>query len=70
MRFSAASGCDYSGLVMMAYAAAGVSIPRTTFQQVDADTAVASFSDLLPGDLLFEAGSDAVEPRARRHVYR
>jgi cell wall-associated NlpC family hydrolase len=45
-------------LVMMAYRAAGVSLPRTTFQQVYAGTAVYSFSDLMPGDLLFTPGSD------------
>jgi cell wall-associated NlpC family hydrolase len=61
------AGYDCSGLVMMAYAAAGVSIPRTTYQQVDAGTAVASFSDLLPGDLLFEAGSDG-SPSNPGHV--
>jgi cell wall-associated NlpC family hydrolase len=51
-------GCDCSGLIMMAYRAAGVSLPRTTFQQVYAGTAVYSFSDLMPGDLLFTPGSD------------
>jgi cell wall-associated NlpC family hydrolase len=51
-------GYDCSGLVMMAYRAAGVSLPRTTFQQVYAGTAVYSFSDLMPGDLLFTPGSD------------
>jgi cell wall-associated NlpC family hydrolase len=51
-------GYDCSGLVMMAYAAAGITLPRTTFQQVDAGTPVYSFSELLPGDLLFTAGSD------------
>jgi cell wall-associated NlpC family hydrolase len=61
------AGYDCSGLVMMAYAAAGVSIPRTTYQQVDAGTAVPSFSDLLPGDLLFEAGSDGT-PTNPGHV--
>jgi hypothetical protein len=39
----------FSGLVMMAYRAAGVSLPRTTFQQVYAGTAVYSFGDLMPG---------------------
>jgi cell wall-associated NlpC family hydrolase len=56
------AGYDCSGLVMMAYAAARRSIPRTTFEQVDAGTAVVSFSELLPGDLLFEAGSDGSNP--------
>jgi cell wall-associated NlpC family hydrolase len=52
------AGYDCSGLVMMAYQAAGIDLPRTTYQQVGVGTAVSSFSDLLPGDLLFEAGSD------------
>lgn len=51
-------GYDCSGLIMMASRAAGVSLPRTTFQQVYAGTAVYSFSDLMPGDLLFTPGSD------------
>jgi cell wall-associated NlpC family hydrolase len=46
---------------MMAYQAAGISIPRTTYEQVDAGIAVPSFSDLQPGDLLFEAGSDGTD---------
>ena len=52
------AGYDCSGLVMMAYLAAGISLPRTTFQQVDAGTPVYSDSQLKPGDLLFTAGSD------------
>jgi cell wall-associated NlpC family hydrolase len=52
------AGYDCSGLVMMAYQAAGISLPRTTFQQVYAGTPVYSFTDLMPGDLLFTAGSD------------
>jgi cell wall-associated NlpC family hydrolase len=51
-------GYDCSGLVMMAYRAAGIDLPRTTFQQVLAGTAVYSLSQLQPGDLLFTAGSD------------
>jgi cell wall-associated NlpC family hydrolase len=43
---------------MMAYQAAGIDIPRTTYQQVDTGTAVYSVSQLQPGDLLFTAGSD------------
>jgi cell wall-associated NlpC family hydrolase len=50
--------CDCSSLVQMAWAAAGVSLPRTTFQQVYAGTAVASVSDLQPGDLIFIPGAD------------
>jgi len=51
-------GYDCSGLVMMAYRAAGIDLPRTTFQQVLAGTPVYSLSQLEPGDLLFTAGSD------------
>lgn len=49
---------DCSGLVQAAYAAAGVSLPRTTYTQVAAGTAVASAADLKPGDLVFIMGSD------------
>jgi hypothetical protein len=38
--------------------AVGVSLPRTTFQQVDVGTPVYSLNSLQPGDLLFTAGSD------------
>ena len=51
-------GFDCSGLVMMAYRAAGISIPRTTFRQVLVGTPVYGISQLTPGDLLFSAGSD------------
>jgi hypothetical protein len=40
----APAGYDCSGLVMMAYLAAGISLPRTTFQQVAAGTPVYSGS--------------------------
>jgi cell wall-associated NlpC family hydrolase len=49
---------DCSGLVVMAYQAGGVSIPRTTFQQVLVGTPVYGLGTLVPGDLLFSAGSD------------
>jgi cell wall-associated NlpC family hydrolase len=52
------AGYDCSGLVMMAYRAAGIDLPRTTYQQVDAGTPVYSLSQLQPGDLLFTPGSD------------
>jgi cell wall-associated NlpC family hydrolase len=52
------AGYDCSGLVMMAYCAAGIDLPRTTFQQVNTGTPVYSLSQLRPGDLLFTAGSD------------
>jgi cell wall-associated NlpC family hydrolase len=51
-------GYDCSGLVMMAYQAAGISLPRTTFQQVDVGIPVYSLNGLQPGDLLFSAGAD------------
>ncbi len=50
---------DCSGLVQAAWAAAGVSIPRTTYEQVAALPAV-STSNLQPGDLLFFAGDSHV----------
>jgi cell wall-associated NlpC family hydrolase len=51
-------GYDCSGLVMMAYQAAGISLPRTTFQQIGVGTPVYALNDLQPGDLLFSAGAD------------
>jgi hypothetical protein len=49
---------DCSGLVMEAYLAAGITLPRTTYQQVYAGTPAYSASQLKPGDLIFTAGSD------------
>jgi hypothetical protein len=49
---------DCSGLMMMAYRATGISIPRTTFQQVLTGTPVYGLGTLAPGDLLFSAGTD------------
>ncbi|MEU1848006.1 NlpC/P60 family protein [Streptomyces sp. NPDC019990] len=43
---------DCSGLVQAAYRSAGVSLPRTTYSQIDAGRRV-SRSGLLPGDLVF-----------------
>lgn len=43
---------DCSGLVQGAYAAAGISLPRTTYEQVNSGQAV-SQSELQPGDLVF-----------------
>jgi cell wall-associated NlpC family hydrolase len=48
-------GFDCSGLVMSAWAAAGISIPRDTYEQWAALPHV-STSDLQPGDLLFYNG--------------
>ncbi|MET9395907.1 C40 family peptidase [Streptomyces sp. NPDC006624] len=43
---------DCSGLVQAAYRSAGVSLPRTTYSQIDAGRRV-SRSELRPGDLVF-----------------
>ncbi|HVT70931.1 MAG TPA: NlpC/P60 family protein [Trebonia sp.] len=48
-------GFDCSGLVMQAWASAGISIPRDTYEQWAALPHV-STSDLQPGDLLFYNG--------------
>ena len=51
-------GYDCSGLVMEAYLAAGISLPRVTTQQVFSGTPIYDPSQLKPGDLIFTAGSD------------
>ncbi|WP_432041700.1 NlpC/P60 family protein [Streptomyces cadmiisoli] len=43
---------DCSGLIQAAYRSAGVSLPRTTYAQIDSGRRV-SRSELLPGDLVF-----------------
>lgn len=43
---------DCSGLMQASYRAAGISLPRTTYAQIDAGRRVAR-SELLPGDLVF-----------------
>jgi cell wall-associated NlpC family hydrolase len=48
---------DCSGLVMMAYRAAGIAIPRTSAEQWAFGPRVSS-SKLQPGDLVFFAGAD------------
>ncbi|MGW4894577.1 C40 family peptidase [Kitasatospora sp. NPDC004240] len=55
--YRGSDGCDCSSLVQMAWAAAGVSLPRTTYDQVNSGTAVRSVSELRPGDLLFSRGT-------------
>jgi cell wall-associated NlpC family hydrolase len=60
------TGYDCSGLVMMAYRAAGIDLPRTTYSQVHSGTPVPNAAGLRPGDLIFtigsEAGATAVNP--------
>jgi cell wall-associated NlpC family hydrolase len=51
------NGYDCSGLTQAAWAAAGVSLPRTTYDQVNAGTRV-SWENMQPGDLLFFYGSN------------
>ena len=48
---------DCSGLIMMAYRAAGVNIARTTFEQWAGEVRVPA-SQVQPGDLVFFAGAD------------
>jgi len=48
---------DCSGLVMMAYRAAGINIPRTSSEQYHFGAPVAA-SAVSPGDLVFFAGAD------------
>jgi cell wall-associated NlpC family hydrolase len=51
------SSFDCSGLVMMAYRAAGITIPRTSQQQWDYGEQIPA-SQVRPGDLVFFAGAD------------
>ena len=57
---------DCSGLVMMAYRAAGIYIPRTSQQQWSWGPQVPA-SQVEPGDLVFFAGADGT-PQAPGHV--
>ena len=57
---------DCSGLIMMAYRAAGVNIPRTSQQQFAQLPSVPA-AKVVPGDLVFFAGSDGT-PVAPGHV--
>ncbi|MFF8289104.1 C40 family peptidase [Streptomyces sp. NPDC016309] len=45
-------GYDCSGLVQAAWRSAGVTLPRTTYEQVHAGTRIRR-ADLRPGDLVF-----------------
>ncbi len=49
---------DCSGLTQAAYKAAGITLPRTTYDQVNVGTRV-SESDLQPGDLIFFYADDS-----------
>ncbi len=57
---------DCSGLAMMAYRAAGISIPRTSQQQFQFGTRIPPPA-AQPGDLVFFAGGDGT-PQAPGHV--
>ncbi|MFE2911409.1 C40 family peptidase [Kitasatospora indigofera] len=54
--------CDCSSLMQQAYAKAGLSIPRVTYDQVKIGTRV-GVDDVQPGDLVFNAGSDGSDDR-------
>ncbi|MFD6949845.1 hypothetical protein A6A08_21260 [Nocardiopsis sp. TSRI0078] len=59
---------DCSGLTMQAWAAAGVSIPRVTTDQVNAGTRI-GLGELQPGDLLFyDTGSGASPSHVTMYV--
>jgi len=49
---------DCSGLTMMAWAQAGVSLLHYTGDQINEGTAVSSYTDISPGDLVLVPGSD------------
>ena len=52
------SAFDCSGLTMMAWAQAGVTLLHFTGDQINEGTIVASYADILPGDLVLVPGSD------------
>ncbi|MFC9250096.1 C40 family peptidase [Amycolatopsis thailandensis] len=60
-------GFDCSGLMLAAWAAAGVAIPAGTVSQVHAGHAVPGLNQVQPGDLLFIPGSLGT-PANPRHV--
>jgi hypothetical protein len=58
---------DCSGLMLAAWAAAGIGIPAGTLSQVQAGRPIAALSQVQPGDLLFIPGSLGT-PKNPRHV--
>jgi cell wall-associated NlpC family hydrolase len=52
------AGFDCSGLVQYVYCQLGVSLPRTSEEQAQVGTPVASLATAVPGDLVFFPGSD------------
>ncbi|MGW3498499.1 C40 family peptidase [Streptomyces sp. NPDC001020] len=54
--------CDCSSLMQQAYKAAGVTIPRVTYDQVNIGTQV-DIDHPKPGDLVFNPGSDGSDAR-------
>ena len=50
--------CDCSSLMQQAYRNAGITIPRTTADQVNAGVTVPTVTAIAPGDLILIAGSD------------
>ncbi|MFI6372411.1 NlpC/P60 family protein [Streptomyces sp. NPDC050546] len=59
MPYKGVGGCDCSSLTKMAWGKAGVNLPRVTYDQVHAGTAVKSVSQLAAGDLLFSVPGSA-----------
>jgi cell wall-associated NlpC family hydrolase len=59
---------DCSSFVQSVFASVGVSLPRTTYQQVNTGSAVADISEALPGDLLFFEPSGEV-PNSHVGIY-
>ncbi|MDD2354612.1 MAG: NlpC/P60 family protein [Lachnospiraceae bacterium] len=57
---SLTSGADCSGFTQSVYAAFGYSIPRTSYSQINAGTAVDSLADAQPGDLICYGGHVAI----------
>ncbi|MEH6377784.1 bifunctional lytic transglycosylase/C40 family peptidase [Streptomyces sp. KLMMK] len=66
--YSGGRGCDCSSLMQMAWGAAGVNLPRTTYDQVNVGTPVQSIGQLVPGDLLFSVGSAAVPEHVGMYI--